>query len=178
MDDRFRSSLPDMADAVLSEHVSVNGRRVLIQVSPVRKYEDYGPECDVVHVSAVREDGVPLVLRDIYPHASPRAAYELWTLLCDQLTAAAVLAYGLREDGGVSSNPRLGCWGPRPDSAASGADDGATVLVIGLAIDTRSAAYPERHNLLALGVRSAVVAALRRWAAEARPKRPPDPRAN
>lgn len=176
--ERFHGSLPDMADAVLSEHASFNGRRVLIQVSPVRKYGDYGPGFDVVHVCAVREDGVPLVLRDIHPHASRQAAYELWSFLCDELAAAAVLAYGLREDDGAPPNPRMGCWGPRPDLAASSVDDGATVLVIGVAIDTRSAAYPERHNLLALAVRSAVVAALRRCAAEARPKRPPDPRAN
>ena len=178
MDERFASSLPEMGDAVLNEHLSLDGRRVLIQVSPVRKYEDYGPDFDVVHVWALRDDGVPLALRDIHPHASRQAAYELWTFLCEQLTAAAVVAYGLRENGGGPPNPRLGCWGPRPDLAASDVDDGATVLVMGLAIDTRSAAYPERHNLLALAVRSAVVAALRRWAAEARLKRPPDPRAN
>jgi len=147
-------------------------------VSPVRHFEDYGPDYDVVHVWALREDGVPLVLRDISPNASRQAAYNLWSFLCDQLTAAAALAYGITPNEDGIPNPQFGCWGPRPDMAGPDADDGATALVLGVAVDTTEATRPGRHDLFALALRSAVVASLRRWVAETRPLRTVNPRLN
>ena len=160
----FRAPLPDMAAPALSEQLDLDGHRITLEVSSVRRYPDYGPETDVVHVWALRDDGAPLTLRDLQPNASREAAYGLWSVLCDQLTAAATLAYDLEaEEEDTEPNPRLGCWGPRPDLAALGDDDGATALIVGVAIDTRRARRPGRHRFLILAVRSAVAAALRAW---------------
>jgi hypothetical protein len=167
--DQFMDALPDMETAALAEWVDIGRRRILMQVSPVRHYDDYGPDYDVVHAWALTEDGLPLTLRDIRPRASREDAYELWSFLCDQLVAAATLAYGLRSEPDSPPNPLLGCWGPRPDLAGIGPDDGATALVIGIATDTRDATRPSRHDLLTLAVRSALVVALRRWVEEAAP---------
>jgi hypothetical protein len=178
LEDTFRDSLPDMTDVALSERVQIGPHTFLIQVSPIRQYEDYGPEFDVVHVWALRDDGTILALRDLRPNASRQAAYDIWTFLCEQLTAAASLAYGLPTDDGAPPNAHLGCWGPRPDLASADADDSATALVIGVAVNTQSATRPGRGELLALTVRSALVAALRRWIADAEPRRAPDNRLN
>lgn len=157
--------LPDMTNPALTERVEIDGQTVSVQVSPVRRYRDYGLDTDVVHVQVLREDGTPLALRDLQPDATREAAYTLWSFLCDQLTAAAILAYELEPDeDAVEPNPKLGCWGPRPDLAVPGEDDdGATALVIGVAIDTTKALRPRRHKLLLLALRSAVVASLRQW---------------
>ena len=176
VDDAFRATLPDMSETALTERLSLGGHELLVQVTPPRRFEDYGPKVDVIHAWVIRPDGMPAALRDLYPNASPEATYRMWGFLCEQLSAAAILAYGLRNDPD-EVNPQLGCWGPRPD-LASFADDGATALVIGLAIDTRKANRPDRAELLALAVRSAMVASLRRWAEEARPARRPNPRLN
>jgi hypothetical protein len=161
--DSFLESLPDMSTAALSERVDIGRRRILVQVSPVRQFDDYGPDYDVVHAWALTEDGLPVTLRDLRPRASRDEAYELWSFLCDQLVSAATLAYGLRQDPDGPPNPLLGCWGPRPDLAGLGPDDGATALVVGIAIDSREASRPGRHDLLTLAIRSALVVALRRW---------------
>jgi len=166
----FRAPLPDMSEPALSEFVDVDGRNITIEVSPVRRYPDYGPHTDVVHVWALREDGKPLALRDLQPEASREAAYTLWSFLCDELTAAATLAYELEVDeDDPEPNPRLGCWGPRPDLIELGDDDAATALVLGVAVDTRRALRPRRHRLLILAIRSAVVASLRQWSASPAP---------
>jgi hypothetical protein len=170
--------LPDMSDAVLTERLDLGAQTFLIQVSPVRHFDDYGPEWDVVHVWVLREDGIPLVLRDLHPSATREAAFNLWNFLCEQLSAAAALAYGLPADEGSLTNPQLGCWGPRPDMAGPDADDGATALILGVAVDTEEATRPGRHDLFALALRSAVVAALRRWVTESRPRRAVNPRLN
>ena len=178
LEDAFRDSLPDMTESLLSEQVQLGPHTLLIQVSPIRHYDDYGPDVDVVHVWALRPDATILTLRDVRSNASRQAAYDLWSLLCDQLSAAATLVYGLKPNDDGTPNPRLGCWGPRPDLAGTDADDAATALVMGVAVDTRAAAQPARPELLALALRSAVVASLRRWIAEAEPRRTPNPRLN
>lgn len=167
-----------MSDPVLTEQVDIGGHRFTIQVSPVRHFEDYGPDVDVVHVLGLRPDGVPLALRDIQPNAPRQAAYNLWSFLCEQLSSAAALVYGLQPDSNGAPNPRLGCWGPRADLATAHADDGATALVVGVAVDRRRATRFGGEELLALSIRSAVVVALRRWVEKAAPRRAPDPRAN
>jgi hypothetical protein len=165
MDQSFRAPLPDMQESAFSERVELDGYTVTVGISPIRRYRDYGPHTDVVHVWAVRDDGVPLTFRDLQPEATREAAFAAWSFLCEQLTAAATLAYELEiDEDAVEPNPKLGCWGPRPDIAVAGEDDdGATVLVIGVAIDTRDALRPRRHRLLALALRSAVVASLHQW---------------
>src|SRR5436305_13276579 len=115
MDGAFWDSLPDMSEAALTERVDLGRFSFLVQVSPVRRFDDYGPDVDIVHVWALRDDGVPVALRDVYPTASREEAFELWSFLCEQLDAAARLVYGLKPDPNGRPNPRLGCWGARPD---------------------------------------------------------------
>lgn len=166
MERLFRAPLPDMSDPALTEYLNLDGQTITIQVSPVRRYRDHGPDVDIVHVWALRDDDVPLALRDLQPDASREAAFALWSFLCDQLTAAATLAYDMEPDeDAVEPNPKLGCWGPRSDLVSLGDDDGATALVVGVAIDTRDALRPRRRRLLTLALRSAVVATLRQWSA-------------
>jgi hypothetical protein len=167
--DNFLENLPDMSSAALSERVEMGRRRILVQVSPVQHFDDYGPDYDIVHAWALTEDGLPVTLRDLRPRASREDAFELWSFLCDQLVSAATLAYGLRPNPDGPPNPLLGCWGPRPDLAGLGPDDGATALVVGVAIDARDAVRPGRQDLLILAIRSALVVSLRRWVERAEP---------
>src|SRR5581483_1746950 len=159
MDDVFHSSLPDMSHPALTERLDADGQSITIQISNIRQFEDYGPHVDVIHLWALRADGQPIVLRDIWPGAPGEAAFHCWSFLCEQLSAAATLVYGLRprDDGGP--NPRLGCWGPRPDLARPDADDSATAVVIGVAVDTSDALREPNEGLLVVTLRSALVVA-------------------
>lgn len=139
----------------------------------MRQYEDYGPDFDVVRTWVLSDDGRLLTLRDVHPTVSRQEAYSLWNFLCEQLTTAASIAYGVHTQS--DSNPRLGCWGPRPDLLAAGIDDdSATALMIGVAVEKTEAPRTPRPDLLVLAVRCAVVASLKSWvtAAEAHRSRP------
>ena len=177
MHEYFWESLPDMSEPALTERLDLGSSSFLVQVSPVRQFDDYGLGVDVVHAWALREDGIPVTLRDVYPSIPREEAYELWSFLCEQLDAAARLAYGLRPSSTGQPNPKLGCWGTRPDLQDDEPDDSTTALVVGVAVDTREAARTGREELFLLAVRSAIVASLRRWI-ESRPRRVPHPRAN
>ncbi|MSQ23256.1 MAG: hypothetical protein EXR58_01695 [Chloroflexi bacterium] len=159
----------DRATAALTERVALGTKSAILQVSPVEHFEDYGPNVDVLRTWVVWDDGTLLALRDIYSKVSREEAYRLWSLLCDQITLAAAMPYGLRVEPGT--NPKLGCWGPRPELLNQGVDDdSATALMIGIAIDTQLALQRPNPKLVVLAVRSAVVAALRTWIGAA-----PDP---
>lgn len=122
---------------------------------------------DVVQTWAIWEDGTVAALRDIYPNVSRQEAYELWTQLCEQLSNAAALAYGIEVVPGV--NPKLGCWGPRPELLEAGVDDdSATGVMIGVAVDRRDAPRIPNPDLVVLAVRSGLVAGLRSWIEAAR----------
>lgn len=167
----FGPSPEDRTAAALTKQLGLGSQMVTIQVSPVRQYSDYGPDVDVVQAWVLDEDGNLVALRDLYPTVSTQEAYTLWSLLCEQLTTAAAAPYGLRPEPGI--NPKLGCWGPRPDLAAAGTDDdSATALMIGVAVHRGGATQTPDPKLLVLAVHSAMVASLRSWAAAARATSP------
>ena len=148
-----------------------------MQVSPVRQFPDYGPDVDVVQAWALWDDGTVAALRDVYPNVSRQEAYELWTFLCEQLSNAAALAYGVEVVPGV--NPKLGCWGPRPELLAAGVDDdSATAVMIGVAVDRREAMRVPNPELFVLAVRSGLVAGLRSWLGAARARNAAGPSRN
>ena len=178
MDQAFWQSLPDMSSAELTERVDLGRFAFLVQVSPVQHFEDYGDDVDVIHAWVLREDGVPLALRDINPSISREDAFAQWGFLCDQLNAAISLSYGIRQDQGGGENPMLGCWGPRPDLAKGDPDDAATALVVGVAVDTRDATRANNSKLTTLALRSALVATLRHWVRQATARRIANPRDN
>lgn len=170
----FGPSTDDRAAAALTEHLTVGSRQVILQVSPVSHFSDYGPAVDVVQTWVLGEDDKLLALKDVFPTVSTEEAFALWNVLCEQLTTAAAMPYGLRVEPGV--NPRLGCWGPRPELAAGGTDDdSATALMIGVAVDKARGPRDSDPKLLVLAVRSGMVAALRIWAAAARAASPHSP---
>lgn len=163
----FGPTAEERADAALTERVSLGKKPATLQVSAVRQFPDYGPDVDVVQTWVLWEDGTVAALRDVYPSVSRQAAYELWNYLCEQLANAAALAYGLEVEPGV--NPKLGCWGPRPELVEAGVDDdSATGVMIGVAVDRHAAVRVPSPELFVLAIRCGLVAGLRSWNEAAR----------
>jgi hypothetical protein len=90
------------------------------------------PDTDLVQLM-VSLDGEPLTLRNL--GAAPARCSTLWSFLCSKLTEAAVDFYDPRQPPTGELNPRLGCWGTRPDLLDVAAeDDCALALVVGISI--------------------------------------------
>ena len=162
----YTTPLPDFTRLALAGTFELGARRCKLQISPIQRFPDYGPDYDVVHLQVLL-DGRPLALADLAPGLPPGRCYQLWSDLCAALQDATVAAYALApaEDG--EPNPRLGCWGPRPDLAAQGESDCYTALVLGLAVDTRAAGQRPSSPLLAQRLAAALLRILRRWEAVA-----------
>ena len=158
----YSDPLPDFSRVALAGSFALAAHQCTLQISPIRRFADYGPDFDVVHLQVLLDDR-PLALADLRPDLTPAHCYQLWSDLCAALQQATAAAYALAASDDGQPNPRLGCWGPRPDLVAAGESDCHTALVLGLAVDTRLAGQRPTSAALAQRLAAAVLGALRRW---------------
>ena len=98
------------------------------------------------------------------------ACLNVWSYLCNKLTEALVDFYDPKQRVEGEPNPRLGCWGPRPDLAECGLaeDDCGLAVVIGLATWTVGARPLGTEPDLLERLAEAVIRALGYWVLVAR----------
>jgi hypothetical protein len=102
------------------------------------------PDTDLVQLM-VSLDGEPLTLHDL--GADPARGSTLWSFLCSKLTEATVDFYDSKQPGTGELNPRLGCWGTRPDLLeTAGADGLSLAVVVGISI-WRTGSRPRGSHL-------------------------------
>jgi hypothetical protein len=164
----YAEPLPDFSRVALSGTFELAGRHCTLQVTPIQRFPDYGPDFDVVHLQVLHDDQ-PLVLADLKADLEPARCYQLWSDLCASIQDAVGDAYALGPSDEPEPNPRLGCWGPRPDFLGQGDSDCYTALVMGVAVDTRVAAQRPGSAALAQALAAAVLLALREWETAAQP---------
>jgi hypothetical protein len=162
----YPAPLPDFSRLALAGSFQLAGVTCTLQISGIQHFEDYGPHFDVIHLQ-VLVDGRPLALADLNPRLPAARGYQLWSDLCATLQETTVAVYGLEPDPDGEPNPRLGCWGPRPDLAIGVESDCHTALVVGLAVDTRAAQRRPASPILAQQLAAALLRALRQWEAAA-----------
>jgi hypothetical protein len=163
----YPAPLPDFTRPALAGTFELAGRRCTLQISPIQRFADYGPHFDVVHLQVLHDDR-PLTLVDLNPDLEAARCYQLWADLCASIQDAVGDAYALGPSDEPEPNPRLGCWGPRPDLVGEGDSDCYTALVLGVAIDTRAASHRPSSAALTQALAAAVLRALREWEVAAR----------
>ncbi len=119
--------LPDFSDPALSTRIRVGDYRFQILVSRVIVNPPDEPDSDLVQLTVLLDDR-PLTLHDLGT-ATARCSM-LWTYLCSKLTELTVDFYDPRPRPEGELNPRLGCWGSRPDLAAPAGDNDCTLAVV------------------------------------------------
>lgn len=154
--------LPDFRAPGLSRRVRMDTRDFSIQISPVLHDLDGEPDTEVVQLRVLHQ-GRPLALSDL-GLAGP-SCLKLWSYLCNKLTETVVDFYAPQRRVEGEPNPRLGCWGPRPDLAERGlaGDDCGLAVVIGLATWTVGARRLGTDEDLLERLAEAVVRVLAYW---------------
>ena len=124
--------LPDFSTAAISRRLRIGGHEFHVQISPVLRGVDGEEDTDLVQLQ-VLYDGRPLAPADLGLDGA--ACLNVWSYLCNKLTEAAVDFYDPKPRLVGEPNPRLGCWGPRPDLVERGLaeTDCGLATVIGLA---------------------------------------------
>jgi hypothetical protein len=136
--------LPDLSEPAVDTRLRVGARVFHIRISPVIVDDPGEPDTDLVQLMVTLDDE-PLTLRDL--GAAPARCSTLWSFLCTKLTENTVDFYDPRPLESGELNPRLGCWGTRPDLLdVAPEDDCSLAVVIGISI-WRVGARPRGSHL-------------------------------
>lgn len=136
--------LPDLSEPAVDSRLRIGTRVFHLRISPVITDVPGEPDTDLVQLM-VTLDGEPLTLRDL--GADPARGPTLWSFLCSKLTELAVDFYDPKPLESGEPNPRLGCWGTRPDLLeVAPEDDTSLAVVIGISI-WRVGARPRGSHL-------------------------------
>lgn len=127
--DGWEDPLPDLRQYAVSQRVRIGAHTFTVRVAPINQKVPLEPDTELVHVWVLR-DGELLTCSDLglrEPHCS-----HMWSYLTTKITEAVVDYYApqRRPDGDL--NPRLGCWGIRPDLQGGSPDDCGIALLVGV----------------------------------------------
>jgi len=129
---RWTTPLPDLSNPAVSVKFKIGQHRFHLLISPVLADIRGEPDTDLVQLMVLL-DGTPVTLHDL--GATPGTASGLWSYLCSKITELAVDFYDPRPRGDGELNPRLGCWGTRPDLLDRPREDDSTLAtVVGVSI--------------------------------------------
>ena len=124
--------LPDLSEPSVDSRLRVGTRVFHIRISNVITDVPFEPDTDLVQLMVTMDDE-PLTLRDL--GAAPARCSYLWSYLCSKLTEVAVDFYDPKPLETGELNPRLGCWGTRPDLLeVAPEDDCSLAVVVGISI--------------------------------------------
>jgi hypothetical protein len=129
IDEEWPVPLPDFSRPAVDTRIRIGKRIFQILISPVmRDAEEV--DTDLVQLMVLYE-GQPLTLHDL--GAATARCSTLWSYLASKLTEATVDFYDPRPHDNGEPNPRLGCWGTRPDLLdIAGEDDCSLAVVVGI----------------------------------------------
>lgn len=151
--------LPDFSNPGLDTRLRIGTRVFHVLISQVREDVPGEPDTDLVQLEVLL-DGQPLTLHDL--GANPARCPTLWSYLCSKLTETTVDFYDPKPGPDGELNPRLGCWGTRPDLLDTLPEDDASLAVV-IGISTlRKGSRPRgdhREYIRELGVTLAEVLA-------------------
>ena len=128
----WSAPLPDLSQPAVDVRFKIGPYPFHLLISPVLTDIPGEPETDVVQLMVLL-NRKPVTLHDL--GAGPAVASGLWSYLCSKITELAVDFYDPRPRPEGELNPRLGCWGTRPDLLDLPHEDDSTLAtVVGVSI--------------------------------------------
>ena len=123
----WAAPLPDFSRAAISTRLKIGDRAFGLLVSEVTADPPGEPDTDLVQLMVTLDDR-PLTLHDL--GAATSRCSGLWSLLCSRLTELTVDFYAPQPRPDRELNPRLGCWGTRPDLLEAGREDDCSLAAV------------------------------------------------
>lgn len=174
----WAAPLPDFSDAPVKQRIKVGTHVFQLAVSAVQRNVPLEPDTHLVHL-AVTYGGRPLTASDL-GLTTPDACANVWAYLINRLTETVVQFYAPRPTDSGELNPRLGCWGPRPDLVARGLaeSDCALAVVLGISIWIPGATPPVEDILFVEALRDTLMESISYWVVVAQRTAGPQDRRN
>lgn len=168
MAESWAAPLPDFSTAALTRRVRIGDNVFRVEISPVQRMVPGEPDTHLVQLGVFYNDQ-PLTPCDLGLR-SPEACANAWAYLTNRLTETVVQFYAPTPRPTGELNPRLGCWGPRPDLVPLDLADNdcAIAVVVGLSIWVPGANPPVDDRLFLEALQETLVDVLSYWVVVAR----------
>jgi hypothetical protein len=174
----WAAPLPDLSQPAIDHHIQIGDHRFRIAISSVQRDVPREPDTHLVQI------GIFYGQRPLTPHdlglQSADACANVWAYLTNRVNETVVQFYTPSPRSTGELNPRLGCWGPRPDLIEGGlaGSDCAIAVVLGLSIWVPGASPPVDDELFLEALRDTLVEAVSYWVLVARRTAGPTDRRN
>ncbi|HEY1291555.1 MAG TPA: hypothetical protein VGJ60_00565 [Chloroflexota bacterium] len=174
----WAAPLPDFSQAPINHRIRIGAHVFRVVVSEVQREVPREPDTHLVQIG-IFYGTRPLTALDLGLRSADACA-NVWAFLTNRLNETVVQFYAPRPRPTGELNPRLGCWGPRPDLIESGHadEDCAIAAVLGLSIWLPGAKPPVDDGVFLEALRDTVVECLSYWVVVAQKTAGPQDRRN
>lgn len=159
----WAAPLPDLSIPAINHQIRIGGHRFRIAISDVQRDVPREPDTDLVQIGIFYGEQ-PLTPHDLGLQSADACA-NVWAYLTNRVNETVVQFYTPSPRPTGELNPRLGCWGPRPDLIAGGLaeSDCAIAVVLGLSIWMPGANPPVDDQVFLEALRDTLVEAVSYW---------------
>jgi hypothetical protein len=159
----WAAPLPDLSEPAINHKIRIGAHVFRIALSAVQRDVPTEPDTHLIQIGIFYGEQ-PLAAYDLGLRSADACA-NVWAYLTNRLNETVVQFYTPRPRDTGELNPRLGCWGPRPDLIAEGLgeSDCAIAAVLGLSIWVPGASPPVDDEVFLEAVRDTLVEALSYW---------------
>jgi hypothetical protein len=174
----WSAPLPDLSQPAINHRIRIGAHVFRVVISDVQRNVERELDTHLIQI------GIFYGTQPLAPHdlglRSADACANVWAYLTNRLNETVVQFYTPRPRPSSDLNPRLGCWGPRPDLIKEGlaGTDCAIAVVLGLSIWVPGASPPVDDGLFLEALRDTLVEALSYWVVVAQRTAGPQDRRN
>ena len=155
--------LPDLSRPAINQRIRIGAHVFRIAISDIQRDVPREPDTDLVQIGVFYDDR-PLTSMDLGLRTED-ACTNVWAFLTNRLNETVVQFYAPRPRPTGELNPRLGCWGPRPDLIEAGLaeSDCSIAVVLGLSVWVPGANPPVDDSVFLEALRDTVAESLSYW---------------
>lgn len=174
----WAAPLPDFSRAPINHRLRIGQHVFRIAISDVQREVPREPDTHLVQIG-IFYGTEPLTAFDLGLRSADACA-NVWAFLTNRLNETAVQFYSPRPRPTGELNPRLGCWGPRPDLVESGMaeSDCSIAAVLGLSIWLSGASPPVDDGVFLEALRDTLIECMSYWVVVAQKTTGPTDRRN
>jgi hypothetical protein len=174
----WAAPLPDLSRPAINHKIRIGAHVFRIAISSVQRNVPREPDTQLIQIGIFYGEK-PLAAHDLGLRSADVCA-NVWAFLTNRLNETVVQFYTPSPRPTGELNPRLGCWGPRPDLIEEGLaeSDCSIAAILGLSIWVPGASPPVDDTLFLEALRDTLVEVLSYWVVVAQRTAGPQDRRN
>ncbi len=174
----WAAPLPDLSRPAINHRLKIGNHLFRVAISNVQRDVPREPDTHLIQIGVYYGEQI-LTAYDLGLRSAD-ACSNVWAYLTNRLNETVVQFYTPSPRPTGELNPRLGCWGPRPDLIEQDLADSdcSIAVVLGLSIWLPGASQPVADGVFLEALRDTLVEALSYWVVVAQKTAGPRDRRN